>query len=215
MAEIVIRPFRKIDREQVRGIAWETAFLGEPASAFFADKEILADALTRYFTDYEPESCLVAETGGVVVGYLLGTKNSTILRRIFRTRIAPNLFLKALLRGTFWNRKNAAFIFHSLCGWFRGEFGHPDFLREYPASLHINVREGFRALGAGGMLMDAFVRQLSPLGIPGIHLTTMSVKAGAFFVKQGFVLLFTGRRCYFRYLLHEDIPYFTYGRKLQ
>lgn len=65
MDNIIIRPFRKDDRESVRRISCETAFWGKNRKNIFADDEILADALTMYFTDYEPESCFVASVGEV------------------------------------------------------------------------------------------------------------------------------------------------------
>ena len=73
MEETIIRQFKPEDRGSVRDISWETAFLGEPADAFFSGKEILADFLTQYFTDYEPGSCFVAVSANRVVGYLIGS----------------------------------------------------------------------------------------------------------------------------------------------
>ena len=59
--QYLIRPYQKEDRPSVRRISCETAFLDADLHDFFSDEEILADALTLYFTDYEPESCFVAE----------------------------------------------------------------------------------------------------------------------------------------------------------
>ena len=46
MEEVIIRKFKAEDRESVRDIAWETACIGDPATAFFSGKSILADFLT-------------------------------------------------------------------------------------------------------------------------------------------------------------------------
>ncbi len=83
MADFVIRPYQGKDREAIRKIAFDTAFMGEPAEVFFTDQEVLADILTDYFTDHEPESLFVAESGGAIVGYLLGAKDSARVSRIF------------------------------------------------------------------------------------------------------------------------------------
>ena len=74
-SNIVIRKFNSKDRNGIRGISCDTAFLGKPRTDFFDDDEILADALTLYFTDYEPGSCFVAVYGEKVVGYLVGAKD--------------------------------------------------------------------------------------------------------------------------------------------
>ncbi|MEJ2568617.1 MAG: hypothetical protein P8Z50_07085 [candidate division WOR-3 bacterium] len=52
--KIIIRKFSKKDIEDVRRIACETAFGGSSRYDFFEDDEILADLLTRYYTDYRP-----------------------------------------------------------------------------------------------------------------------------------------------------------------
>ena len=123
MADVLIRSYRKVDRPSLRMISFETAFLGRPADAFFNDPEILADFLTLYFTDHEPASSFVAEVDGSVVGYLIGAKNERALDRIFLLNILPRLFLKAFLRGTFFNRKNSAFVFPQPAG--RGDGADP------------------------------------------------------------------------------------------
>jgi hypothetical protein len=46
--------------------------MGNPVDAVFSDREAFADFFTRYYTDWEPESCLVAESDAEVVGYLTG-----------------------------------------------------------------------------------------------------------------------------------------------
>jgi len=77
-----IRKFESKDRGQLRSISHDTAFMGQPASVFFEGREVFCDALNLYFTDYEPESCFVAEVDSVVIGYLIGAK-SKITRKKF------------------------------------------------------------------------------------------------------------------------------------
>jgi len=210
----IIRKFKSSDREAVRSITYNAAFLGEPAAAFFDGEEIVSDALTLYFTDYEPQSYFVAEVEGGVVGCLAGTKNKNMSEKVSRNKIWPYLLRKALLSGAFFKKKNLAFIFNSLSSIFRGEHKIPDFTAEYPATLHINIKDGFRGKDIGSMLMDAYLDYLKEEGIPGVHLATMSDRAANFFSKQGFVLLYKGTRSYFRHILHRDVPLYIYGKKL-
>ncbi len=57
--EILDRVIKENNLKKVRKISWDTALLGESGSIFFDNEEILSDVLTLYFTDYEPESCLL------------------------------------------------------------------------------------------------------------------------------------------------------------
>jgi len=215
MAEITVRRYRKEDRLYVRDLAWDTALMGEPASAFFSDKEILADFLTLYFTDYEPESCFVAESNNRVIGYLMGAKDITTLNKVSREKIAPRLVAKALINGIFLKKKNLAFFLRLLLSFCKGELKMPDFSRVYPATLHINLQKEFRSLGIGSKLIGSYLEYLSGRGIAGVYLPTMSDKAAGFFRKIGFNLLYRGRRSYFRHILQRDVPLYIYGKKLQ
>ena len=51
-----IRKYREKDRKAIRDISVKTSFLGNPIEFFVNDKELIADVLTRFYTDYEPES---------------------------------------------------------------------------------------------------------------------------------------------------------------
>lgn len=215
MNNITIRPYQQEDRAAVRAIAWDTAYFGEPADAFFTDREILADILTAYFTDYEPESCFVAETENKVVGYLTGTKNAQNVLRGFALKIFPRLLLKSIWTRTLFNPKNLRFIYHFLRSILIGEYKTPNFFAQYPAELHINIKKEYRSLGIGAQLMDTFITYLKQENISGVQLSTMSEKASRFFQQQGFVILHQTKRTYFRYLLQKDIPIYLCGKKLQ
>ena len=213
MSEALIRKYSSADRESVRRIAWQTAFMGEPAEIFFGSREILADFLTLYFTDYEPQSCFVAEADGRVVGYLIGAKNSAQIERVFINKILFPLFLKALFKGAFFSSKNLKYFFYNLFSFLRGDFSDPDFSRDYPATLHINLDKDLRRQDIGSRLISAYLEYLKKENIRGVHLCTMSDKAARFFSHQGFILLHQGKRSYFRHILKKDIPIYIYGKK--
>jgi len=214
LEDIIIRQYRKQDRETVRSIAWDTAFMGSPAEIFFSEKKILADFLTLYFTDYEPESCFVATSAGKVVGYLIGAKSTQKLSAIFLFKIIPCLFLKAVLSGDIFKKKNLIFLLNCLVSFVRHEFSMPDFSKEYPATLHINVDKDFRDLKIGSRLLSSFVSYLAREKITGVLLATMSDKAAGFFRKEGFNLLYTARRSYFSYILHRSLSLYLFAKKL-
>ena len=214
VSDVLIRSYHKEDRPSIREISFETAFMGRPADVFFTDQEILADTLTAYFTDHEPGSCFVAEADASIVGYLIGAKNKRALGRIFLFNILPRLFFKALLCGTFLNSKNRAFVFYCLKSYFKGEFQMPDFSKDYPATLHINIRQGFRGQGVGAKLMGVYLQYLTLQKVKGVHMSTMSNEATVFFQSQGFEVLCQRSQSYFRTLLGEDIVVTTLGKRI-
>ncbi len=214
MEETMIRKYEGQDRDSVRRIAFETAFMGESAEAFFEDREVLTDFLTLYFTDYEPESCFVAESEGKVVGYLIGSKNTAYLEKVFGAKILLPLLLKTVFRGTFFRPKNLTFVWRCILGFLKGEFKMPDVSGRYPATLHINIDEAHRRLDLGTKLIASYLDYLRQANVRGVFLATMSDKAGSFFRSQGFDLLHEARRSYFQHILKKDIPIFLYAKRL-
>lgn len=214
MADIIIRPYQSKDREAIRKIAFDTAFMGEPAEVFFTDQEVLADILTAYFTDHEPESVFVAESGEKIIGYLLGAKDSARISRFFRSRIIWPLVMKILKRGTIAKFKNIRLGLKYLSSYLKGEFNTPGLYNDYPAVLHINIASGYRAGGVGAKLIAAFLRYLAKEKVPGVQLATLSDQAAGFFEKQGFKLLAKKKHSYFRPILQRDLDYQVFGRRI-
>lgn len=213
MNEIIIRPYSPRDRQAVREIAWDTAFLGRSGGAFFTDKPLLQDFLTAYFTDCEPQSCFVAESSGEVVGYLLGAVDERRMGEACRGRLAWGLAARFFLLDVF-RPKNIVFILRMIRSWAWGEFRGEQFYPEYPAILHINLKEGFRGHGTGSRLIAAYLEYLRGRKVTAVRLATMTPKGAAFFEKQGFVLLCRHTRSYFRAITGADTVVSIYGKKL-
>jgi GNAT superfamily N-acetyltransferase len=214
MEETIIRKFKPEDRQAVRDIAWETAFLGESAEAFFHGKEILADFLTLYFTDYEPDSCFVAVRANRVEGYLIGSTNCRKLALTFMSKILCGLLIKLIFSGAIFRGKNLRMIFAFLLSFLKGEFSMKEIKEDYPATLHINLRKDSRGQGAGSRLISAFEEYLKVKNVLGVYLATMSSASGDFFRKQGFSLSDQYRRSYFRHVSGQDIIVYIYVKKL-
>jgi GNAT superfamily N-acetyltransferase len=210
MEDTVIRPYRSSDRVSVRQIAYDTAFLGNSGSAFFDDQELLQDYLTAYFIDYEPESCFVAVSGSGVIGYIIGAKDTKINRK----GLFGKLLFKAISRNIIFRKKSSAFIFNCLKSFLKGEFKAPDFSRAYPATLHINIAEGFRNQGLGAKLIAVYLDYLKKEKVKGVHFATLSDRAANFYDRLGFVLLHKGKRSYLNNILHKDMFCYIYGKKL-
>jgi GNAT superfamily N-acetyltransferase len=183
----IIRSYRPEDRAAVREISWNTADRGRPFDLYFHDCEAVADALTRYYTDWEPGSLWVAECDGGVVGYLTGCldtrrANPIIVRKIIPKAVGGAIGRGALGRAETW-RLLAALAATALLG------GMPKVdLRKYPAHFHINLRQGFRGGGLGRRLVESFRQQVQDGGLRGIHVVAWSDNEGGrrFFEAMGF-----------------------------
>lgn len=209
-----IRKFQVKDKAAVRQIVYDTALMGESAGLFFQGQEVISDAFSLYFTDYEPGSCWVAEVNDQIVGYLIGAKNKIAAEEIFNGQLALPLLLKALKSGIFLRMKNLTFIFSCLIDLVKNGMHTPDFNPDYPATFHLNIKAGFRGQDIGAQLIQAYLDYLKIEGVPGVHLATMSRRAANFFLAQGFKQLYQGKRSYFRHILHRDVPLYIFGKRL-
>ena len=196
----IIRPYAAGDRAALRRICCDTADAGRPVEAFFDDRELIADLLMNYYTDFEPASAWVAEQAGgpaiaggpgiagEVVGYLTGCRDTSRFRRIMFWWIVPRALFKAFWRGTWWAASTRRLIRYNLpiCWRALGRRAIP--LAGYPAHLHINLRPGMQGQGIGRQLINQFLAQLRSAGIPGVHLSARedNITAIAFFEKIGF-----------------------------
>jgi len=134
-------------------------------------KEYLADGLSHYY-DVEPESMLVAEANGLVIGNLLGGVDTRVTAEREKTHLR-RLRRKRLLLGAYgipiW-----------LIGVIRTDrtppITEPPYLdlAKYPAHLHIGVTRAWRRRGVGSALMEAYETHLRSQGVAGYHLYASS-----------------------------------------
>jgi ribosomal protein S18 acetylase RimI-like enzyme len=176
MSEFGIRAYEPADRESIRRICFETGYMGEPIDWLWPDRESFADLVTRYYTDLEPESILVATQGGRVVGYLTGCVDTE------RTRGAAAREIRRLLRrGALLAPGFAAFLGRVLVDVVRDR-GAPDealFDARWPAHLHIDFLPEARGRGLGRRIMDRWFERLRSLGVRGVHLGTFAENLSA------------------------------------
>ncbi|MHB2015461.1 MAG: GNAT family N-acetyltransferase [Candidatus Xenobia bacterium] len=183
------RPYEPRDRAAVRRICCDTADRGRPVEGFFRDRELFADLMTSYYTDWAPEALWVLEQDGRVVGYLTGCLNRRKQRRIMGWLIVPRTLLKALIRPSSW-RDVWSLLFNNFRLWLTQRLaGEEGLLSRFPAELHINLEPGVRGRHLGARLVEMFLRQAAAVGIPGV---TASVRednkpARSFFERMGFV----------------------------
>lgn len=182
-----IRPYRASDRPAVRRLCCETGFLGNPIDPVFEDRELFADFLTGYYTDREPESSLVLEQDGEVVGYLLGCRHPGRQRRHDRRRVIP-LAARVLIRLPRYGPESRRYL-----GWLavRGWRESPPAPRDVP-HFHINLLPGARDVPSTRLLIDAFLGYLRSRGETSVYgqMVTVGNRRGTrMFERYGFRVL--------------------------
>lgn len=185
---VVIRPYRQSDRRAVRTIACDTAARGEPVEHFFHDREVFADLITRYYTDWESHALWIAEHEGQVVGYLTGCLDGRRYHRLMAWNILPATVIRGLWRGALLHPGTWRLFKAALTTWRRGGLRRTHLLDEYPAHLHVNVQRGFRGQRVGERLVRQFLQQAALAGQGGVHIAVRGDNAAAcrFFERHGF-----------------------------
>lgn len=212
--EVNVRSYKETDKAGVRRISIETAFIGKSGEVFCNDQEILADWLTYYYLEFEPESSFVVEYQTKIVGYLTGCLNTKRYYNIFNQKILPWLILKSLCRGLLFKIKTLRFIYYSLVSLLRGEFKRPEFSSEYPAHLHINIEARFRNRGIGTRLIEVFLNYLRGKGIQGVHAWTITEGGKNLFRGRGFNLIYNRKVTYFDYMLNRELYLSCFGKEI-
>ena len=213
--EVQIRPYRASDRAAVRAICCATADRGAPSEGLFPDRELLADLVTRYYTDYEPDSSWVAEDEGTIIGYITGALDTRRAQQILAWRIVPGAVCRSLLRGILFRRQTWRIIAGLPRNLFLMMRRAPLPLAVYPAHLHIDILPNHRGQRVGMRLMEAFLGYAAAR-VSGVHATVRAdnPRACSFFNHVGFaavgsyeiVLLVEGR--------NRDVRTTVYGRRL-
>ena len=190
-SEIFIRGYRATDRTAVDQIACDTADHGNPVERLFHDRRTVAELLVRYYAEYEPDCLWIAEKDGQVAGYLTGCMDTKRCNRIMGKRMIPKVTAGALWRGALLRAETYRLLKSFWLTYFKGGYPIHVGLDEFPAHLHINIRDGFRQSGIGRRLVHRFQKQVSDAGIPGIHVLTLGHNDNGrrFFQAMGFSLL--------------------------
>jgi len=185
---IVIRKYKPRDTQAVRELCCDTAYFGEPCENFFPDRELLADLIMKYHTDFEPQHIWIAEYAGQVVGYISACFDETRFRQAMLFRIAPLSFIKALARGKIWDKRMCRLILHNLKSFFMKETSLSKIdTKKFPVNIHQNIKKGFRGSGIGSRLVEALLDEVEANKLPGIRFKALRTETRfPFFEKYGF-----------------------------
>jgi ribosomal protein S18 acetylase RimI-like enzyme len=210
---ITIRPYRASDRDAVRQLCCDTGFLGKPIDPVFADRELFADFLTGYYTDWEPESSFVLELDGEVKGYLLGSRRP-LFNQCYSVYQNVCLFFRCMWRYRRYNAASRRFVHWVLMqGW-----------REVPAAptrtphFHINLLPEARSVPSTRALMDAYLAYLHERGekqVYGQMVTFESRRGAKMFERYGFRVINRAEITKYRKLHPEPVFLCTVIKNLE
>lgn len=167
-----IRNYHPKDAEQLKHICIKTA------SPIFQGKKLTETALVevycRYYIEQEPESCfVVVDQNDVAKGYILCAKDYESYKKVFKATNLKTWNLATLIMGNF--------ALNSI----------KDYVKEYPAHLHIDLLPECQGQGYGRKLIDSLVSHLKEHQIKGLMLHVSMDNEGArkFYKKCGFQIL--------------------------
>ena len=154
-----IRKFQPRDRARVRELCCETGFLGNRIDPVFQDREIFADYLTAYYTDWEPQSAFVLLVNGEIRGYLLGSR-FPLRQQLYNAYNNVALFLRGMIRYPRYNGASRKFVKWILTQAWREVPQAP----RRTAHFHINLLADARSVPHTRAIMDAYLQYLHEKG---------------------------------------------------
>ena len=173
------------DRDELYAINAETGDAGADARSRYRNVELLAEIWVGPYLLLEPELAFVAEDGDGPVGYVLGAADTRAFEAECEARWWP------ALRARYPEPPPGAVVTPD--AWLIHRIHHPpltpaNVVAEFPAHLHIDIRERGQGRGVGRRLMSTLFDALVRRGADGVHLgvDVRNTRAIGFYEHLGF-----------------------------
>ena len=127
---------------------------GGPIENFFPDRDVAADLLTKYYTDYEPQSTFVALCDKRMVGYINGCMDNRRYGLVMFWLLMPSLLIKAFKRGIFFRPEIRQMFGGMLKNWRRIFVWRKKSFHSHQGHLHIGIARDFRGQQVGRNLVE-------------------------------------------------------------
>jgi ribosomal protein S18 acetylase RimI-like enzyme len=187
--DVRLRPCRLDDLDDLYRICLLTADDGDDGTALFHDPRLVGDVFAAPYAIFEPSLATVAEDDAGVAGYILGAADTVAFDEQLEQDWLPDLRrrypapspdggelshqeLRALTR-----------IHHP-----EVYIPDPEFVRSYPAHLHIDLLPRLQGRGVGRRLVETLTASLRAQGCVGLHLNVGldNHRAVGFYKRVGF-----------------------------
>jgi GNAT superfamily N-acetyltransferase len=212
--EVVIRPFRATDREEVLAIDFETGFLGSSMRALIDTREVFTRGLDWYLRRY-PSHCFVAETRGTLGGYVVAAPEEIRFRFALATLSGLLGDLARLRSLTPKDRRYLASRVRTAARAVRGE--ERRFRPPNGARLHINLLPVLRNGGIGSLLLETLFDRLRADGVARVHANSyqsLSNQTEGFWRRNGFEEHSRVRSSVWSEFVADDVDLVCYVRDL-
>ncbi|MBB0246735.1 GNAT family N-acetyltransferase, partial [Streptomyces alkaliphilus] len=152
--DAVVRLQRPEDLGALSDICVRTGHLGGDARELYRDHDLLPDLFLRPYVALEPDLVRVAEEDGRVLGYIVGTADSTAFFRAFRERWLPTVADRhpAPVGSPSTPDEEMRDLLHHA-----ERMLVPEFSALHPAHLHIDLLPEGQGRGLGRRLMEAYL----------------------------------------------------------
>ena len=190
MDKINTRPYKTEDRSALRSLCCDVADCGDPIENFFTDRDVAADLLTKYYTDYEPQSTFVALCDNRIIGYINGCMDNRRYGLVMFWILMPSLLLKAFKRGIFFRPEIRQLFGGVLKNWRRIFIWRKKSFHSHQGHLHIGIVKDFRGQHVGRNLLNTLLDYAAGWGIAQLAASVHDANKAAciFFEGQGFVV---------------------------
>ncbi len=211
---VSIRFYLRGDRPGVRKVCCDTGFLGDPVDPVFEDRDVFADFLCNYYTEREPDSCLIVEDRSQIVGYILGCRFPKKKSRFEKMQILK-LLPVVLWRFIFRYKKHTREYL-----WWIATKGNREtpFTPDGMPHFHINLLPDYRNVSNTKLLIDRFLQYLSDAGEKAVYgqVVTFDKRRGErFFARYGFEVADKKEVTKFQKYTDEKIQLFTVIKNLE
>jgi ribosomal protein S18 acetylase RimI-like enzyme len=199
--DVRLRPCRPDDLDDLYRICLLTADNGADGTVLFRDPRLVGDVYAAPYAVLEASLATVAEDDAGVAGYILGAADT----QTFNDRLARD-WLPGLRQRypepspdgsgeqSYQEHRALTLIHHP-----EVYAPDPEFVRRYPAHLHIDLLPRLQGRGVGRRLVQTLTAGLRARGCAGLHLNVglANHRAAGFYQAVGFTEIpAEGRRVY-------------------
>lgn len=173
---MTIRKARPEDEKAVTDICFETKTYDINDTD---DRNLFALRWALYYIRYQSDYCFVAEDNREVIGYVLCSPDTTVCEDDYEEKIIPQIKKNI-------DKSHPQYKYYTTI--LKTKEIIPEFLKKYPAHLHINLTPRCQGKGIGTKLIKAMEQNLIDNGVHGIHLGVMEDNEAAikFYEKNGY-----------------------------
>jgi ribosomal protein S18 acetylase RimI-like enzyme len=187
---VLLRPCRPDDLDDLYRICLLTGDNGDDGTALFRDPRLVGDVYAAPYAILEPSLATVAEDDAGVAGYILGAADTVAFDERLERDWLPDLRKRYPVPSSDGSGELSRQEHHALTRIHHPEdyIPDPEFVRSYPAHLHIDLLPRLQGRGIGRRLVETLTTSLRAQGCVGLHLnvTFDNHRAIGFYQRVGF-----------------------------